>query len=329
MSGPRCVVLSGGVGGAKLVLGLCRALPAESLLALVNTGDDFEHLGLHVAPDIDTVVYTLAGLANPETGWGRVGETGGFMAALAELGGENWFFLGDRDLAMHVERTRRLRAGEGLSAVTDALRRRLGVAARIVPMSDDPVRTMVRTPGGELAFQHYFVRERCAPVVAGFRFDGAANARPQPDALAALADPGLEAVLIAPSNPYISVDPILAVPGFREALAMCHAPVVAVSPIVGGRAIKGPTAKMMAELGLVPDALAVARHYEGLIDGFILDAVDAGAAGAVRDLGIAVLATATVMTTLDDRVRLAGEAFAFARSLTRVRSALTRRRAHL
>jgi LPPG:FO 2-phospho-L-lactate transferase len=325
VSATRCVVLSGGVGGAKLVLGLAHAMAPEELLAVVNTGDDFEHLGLLVCPDIDTVVYTLSGLANPETGWGRAGESDGFMRALDALGGETWFFLGDGDLAMHVERTRRLRAGQSLSSVTDELRRRLGVAARIAPMSDDPLRTMVATAEGELAFQHYFVRERCRPAVTGFRFEGAARARAQPDALAGLGDPALEAILIAPSNPYISIDPILAVPGLREAIAAARAPVVAVSPIVGGRAVKGPTAKMMAELGLEPTAEAVARRYRGLVDGFVLDEADAGAAGAVRALGMATLVTSTVMGSLADKARLAGEALDFARGAAVRETHLTRR----
>lgn len=329
MSATRCVVLSGGVGGAKLVLGLARAMKPEELLAVVNTGDDFEHLGLLVCPDIDTVVYTLAGLANPETGWGRAGESDGFMRALHALGGETWFFLGDGDLAMHVERTRRLRAGASLGAVTDELRRRLGVAVRIVPMSDDPVRTMVATAEGELAFQHYFVRERCRPAVAGFRFEGAGGARPQGEALAALSDPALEAILIAPSNPYISIDPILAVPGLRDAIAGAPAPVVAVSPILGGRALKGPTAKMMAELGIAPSAEAVARRYRGLADGFVLDEADAGAAAAVRALGMAPLVASTAMSSLDDKVRLARETLDFARGPAVQETHLTRRRRNL
>lgn len=329
MSAPRWVVLSGGVGGAKLALGLAHALPPESLLIVANTGDDFEHLGLTVCPDIDTLVYTLSGLANPETGWGRAGDGDGFMRALAQLGGETWFFLGDGDLAMHVERTRRLRAGETLTEVTAALAERLGVRARIVPMSDDPVRTIVATSDGELAFQHYFVRERCRPTVTGFRFEGADRARAQPEILAALADPALEAVLIAPSNPYISIDPILAVPGLRSALEACRAPVVAVSPIVGGRAVKGPTAKMMAELGLAPSAVAAARHYAELIAGFVLDREDADAAEEVRALGVEPLVAATLMTTLDDRVRLARESVDFARTLAGRRSHLTARRRRL
>ncbi len=317
MSGPRYLALSGGVGGAKLALGLTHAVPADQLCVVANTGDDFEHLGLTICPDIDTLTYTLAGLNNPETGWGRAGETGGFMAALEALGGETWFFLGDGDLATHVERSRRLAAGETLSAITDDFRQRLDIRAAIVPMSDRPVRTTVLTPDGPLAFQHYFVREQCRPRVTGFRFDGAEAAEPAPAFAEALADPDLAAIVICPSNPFISIDPILAVPGIRDALANSAAPVVAVSPIVGGRAIKGPTAKMMRELGLPGTAVAVARHYAGLIDGFVLDSGDAGMADAVRELGLGVTVTNTVMTSLEDRIALAEAVLAFAAGLRR------------
>lgn len=311
---PTCLALSGGVGGAKLALGLSRVLPPEGLVVVANTGDDFEHFGLLVCPDIDTVTYTLAGVSNTETGWGRAGESWNAMAALAALGGETWFRLGDRDLALHLERTRRIAAGESLSAVTADLARRLGIGACIVPASDQPVRTVVETPDGPLPFQHYFVREQCRPRVTGFRFAGADAAMPSPAFAAALAG-GVPAVVICPSNPFISIDPILAVPGVRQALRDCGAPVVAVSPIVAGRAIKGPTAKMMAELGLAGGAVEVARHYRGLIDGFVLDRSDAESAAAVEQLGIAALVTGTVMRSLDDKTRLAEETLAFARSL--------------
>ena len=318
MSGARYLALSGGVGGAKLALGLTHAVPPEQLCIIANTGDDFEHLGLTICPDIDTLTYTLAGLNNPETGWGRAGETGTFMAALEALGGETWFFLGDGDLATHVERSRRLAAGETLSAVTDDFRRRLGIGAAIVPMSDRPVRTTVLTSDGPLAFQHYFVREQCRPEVAGFRFDGADVAEPAPALAATLADPDLAAIVICPSNPFISIDPILAVPGVRDAIVESPAPVIAVSPIVGGQAIKGPTAKMMRELGLPSTAVEVARHYAGLIDGFVLDQGDADTADAIRDLGIAVTVTNTVMTSLADRIALAEAVLAFAAGMPRV-----------
>ena len=312
MSTARVVALSGGIGGAKLALGLYRTLPPDSLTVVCNTGDDFEHLGLTISPDLDTVMYTLAGIANPETGWGRAGETWSFMAALAELGGETWFRLGDLDLATHIERTRRLAAGETLTEVTADLARRLGVRAQIVPMSDQPVRTMVETPGGVLPFQRYFVEQRCAPEVTGFDFKGAGEARPSPAVAEALASEALEAVVICPSNPFISIDPILAVPGLREALAACPAPVVAVSPIIGGRAVKGPTAKMMAELGLRASARAVAARYGGLLDGFVLDEADAGEAEAIE---VPCLATRTLMTSDDDKRALARQVLAFAAGL--------------
>ena len=308
----RVVALSGGVGGAKLVLGLCRHLPGEQVSVVTNTGDDFEHLGLHVAPDIDTVMYTLSGLNNQDTGWGRAGETWSFMTALEQLGGESWFLLGDKDLATIVERTRRLRLGQTLSEVTSHLTGTIGIRAHIVPMSDEPVRTMVLTPDGELTFQHYFVRDACKPVVTGFRFDGAANATASPGALAALTDESLELVVICPSNPFISIDPILSVAGIRDILRTLHVPVIAVSPIVGGAAIKGPTAKMMQELGLAPTPQSVAHHYGGLLDGFVVDEQDKV---GQRDLDLPILRTRTVMRTLDDRIRLAREVLAFAQTL--------------
>jgi LPPG:FO 2-phospho-L-lactate transferase len=309
------VALSGGIGGAKLALGLYRTLPPDCLMVACNAGDDFEHLGLSISPDLDTVLYTLAGLANPDTGWGRANETWSFMRALEQLGGETWFRLGDADLAMHVERTRRLAAGESLSAISDDFCRRLAVRARVVPMCDEPVRTMVETEGGVLPFQRYFVEQRCKPKVNGFEFLGVAQAHPAPAVCEALASDRLEAVVICPSNPFISIDPILAVPGMRAALAACRAPVVAVSPLIGGRAVKGPTAKMMAELGLPTRAKAVAEHYGDLLDGFVLDTADAAEA---RALDLPCLVTRTLMTSEDDKRALAAEVLAFARQLARM-----------
>jgi LPPG:FO 2-phospho-L-lactate transferase len=311
-TGVRVVALSGGIGGAKLALGLYRILPPDSLMPVCNTGDDFEHLGLSISPDLDTVMYTLAGIANPETGWGREGETWTFMAALEQLGGETWFRLGDADLATHVERTRRLAAGESLSEIAADFCRRLGVRARIMPMCEEPVRTKVCTEDGVLPFQRYFVERRCEPKVSGFEFQGARSARPTPALLEALESEHLEAVVICPSNPFISIDPILAIPGLRAALAACPAPVVAVSPIIGGRAVKGPTAKMMAELGMPTSASAVARHYEGLLDGFVLDDVDADES---EGIDLPSLATRTLMASEDDKRVLAAEVLAFARHL--------------
>ena len=308
----RVLALSGGIGGAKLALGLDRVLTPGLLTVVANTGDDFVHLGLHVSPDIDTLLYTLAGLDDPAKGWGRRDETWTFMTALQALGGENWFLLGDGDLATHVERTRRLAAGETLSMVTEAFRQQFGISARILPMSDDAVRTRVRTNEGWLDFQHYFVRRRCEPAVEALEFAGAVSARMAPEVVAAFADPVLTAIIICPSNPYLSVDPILAVPGMREALHARRVPALAVSPIIAGQAVKGPTAKMMAELGLVPSAATVALHYEGLIDGFIVDTSDADVAvpGGMR-----VFAAPTLMRSLDDRINLARTVLAAAAEL--------------
>ena len=313
------LALAGGVGGAKLAAGLQAALDSpEAILTVVNTGDDFEHLGLTICPDLDTVMYTLSGRANPETGWGLAGETWNFLEALGALGGEDWFRLGDRDLATHVERTRRLRAGETLSEVTAHLIARLGVRSRIAPMSDDPVRTVVETPDGDLPFQEYFVRRRCEPAVRGLRFEGAEAARISGAFEAALTDPALEAVVVCPSNPYLSVDPILAVPGVRAGVAGCAAPVVAVSPIVGGRAIKGPAAKIMEELGVEVSAAAVAARYRDLLDGFVLDETDRALAARIESAaggGLRVQVEQTVMHNDDDRTRLAARVLAFARRL--------------
>jgi LPPG:FO 2-phospho-L-lactate transferase len=296
------VALSGGIGGAKLALGLSRVLPPENLTVVANTGDDFEHLGLRISPDIDTLMYTLAGLDNPELGWGRRDESWAFMATLATLGGPDWFRLGDRDLAVHVERTRRLHLGATLSAVTADFCRRLGVGPTVLPMSDDAVRTRLRTDDGWLDFQDYFVRLRCQPVVREIAFSGVSGARANPALLAALRSERLRGVVICPSNPFISVEPILAVPGVRAALAACAAPVIAVSPIIGGRAVKGPTAKMMAELGIVPGAGAVAARYGDLLDGYVVDHEDAAEAAG---LGLPVTLAKSLMTTLADREALA------------------------
>jgi len=310
------IALCGGVGGAKLAFGLTRILPPEDLTIVVNTGDDFVHLGLHVSPDIDTVIYTLADLADRERGWGLAGETWQFMDQLKRLGGEGWFNLGDRDLAMHVERTRRLSAGETLSQVTGALAAALDVRHPVIPMSDDPVRTVVQTDEGELAFQRYFVGRQCQPVVTGIRFDGAAASRSSPALTAALARRDVDAVIVCPSNPYLSIDPILAVPGVRDGLSALKAPVVAVSPIVGGRALKGPAAKLMQELGVAPCPTAIVEHYDGLLSGLVVDHEDAAEAEALRARGLSTLATEAIMTSDDDRVRLARETLAFARSLS-------------
>ena len=309
----RILALSGGIGGAKLASGLYQALGAGELAVLVNTADDFEHLGLYISPDVDTLLYTLAGLADPERGWGRAAETWQFMAELRRLGGEDWFSLGDKDLALHVERTRQLRAGVSLAALTGAIAGRFGIQAQVLPMSNQPVRTILTTDAGVLDFQRYFVGLRAQPVVHSIEYRGAGTAAANPEALSLLADPALEAVILCPSNPWLSIAPLLAIPALRAALSACRAPVVAVSPIVGGAAIKGPTAKIMTELGLPVTAATVARYYGELLDGYVLDRSDAALA---PDLGLPALVTATVMKTADDKQRLAREVVAFARQLT-------------
>ena len=296
------VALSGGIGGAKLALGLYRVLAPGALTVICNPGDDFDHLGLRICPDTDTVLYTLAGIANREAGWGRSGESWTFMQALADLGGETWFRLGDGDLALHVERTRRLAHGESWSSICADIARRLGVRARVVPACDEEVRTVVKTPGGRLAFQHYFVRDRCEPAVTGFEFEGTACARPCDRVLEALADSALGCVVVCPSNPFISIDPILAVPGMSDAIRAAGVPVIGVSPIIGGRAVKGPTAKMMRELGLEVSNRAIERHYGDIVDAWIIDVADAAdAVGLDRPVRVAP----TLMRTDADKEALA------------------------
>ncbi|MCG2841097.1 2-phospho-L-lactate transferase [Sandaracinobacter sp. RS1-74] len=306
----KSVVLTGGVGGAKLVLGLIHALPAADVTAIVNSADDFRHFGLAISPDIDTLLYTLSGKANAAQGWGREGESWAFMEALRSLGGEDWFALGDGDLALHVLRTARLAAGESLSAITADFARKWGIGARILPMSDDIVATQLVTDEGRLDFQRYFVERRCQPVVRSVEFAGAATARPAPCVVEALLSPETDAILIAPSNPFLSVDPLLAIPAIREALRQASAPIVAVSPIPGGQAVKGPTAKLMRELGLEVNAAAIARHYQGIADALLLDDRDPPA-----DIHMPYARTDTLMQTLDDRVRVARAALALAASV--------------
>jgi LPPG:FO 2-phospho-L-lactate transferase len=315
----RVVALCGGVGGAKLAAGLARVL-GEELVVIVNTADDFEHLGLPISPDIDTVLYTLGGRADKERGWGRADETWSFLRALGELGGETWFQLGDQDLALHVLRTQGLRAGRKLTAIVGEVARRFDIRSTILPMSDDPIRTIVETPEGDLAFQRYFVERRCAPQVLGIRFDGASGACASAQAREALAAPSLRAVVVCPSNPYLSVDPILATPNIRKLIEAAQAPVVAVSPIIGGAAVKGPTTKIMRELGVPATSQAIAEHYRGLIDGLVIDETDAAEHGLAE---IAVKVTRTLMQNDADRDRLAVEALAFADELARKAKALS------
>lgn len=304
----RVVALAGGVGGAKLAHGLAQALPPENLTIIVNTGDDFNHLGLRICPDIDTVCYSLAGLANLITGWGRADESWCTFEALERLGAPTWFRLGDKDLATHLERTRRLAQGEKLSAVTQAFCRAWGIAAQVLPMTDQCVATWVDTlEAGWLPFQEYFVHQHCEPRVKGFRFEGADKAVPAPGVVEALQAADL--VVICPSNPWVSIGPILAISPMERILR--EKPTVAVSPIIGGQALKGPAGKMYQELGIQPSALAVARQYGQLITGFVMDTVDQEQEAEVSRLGCEVLVTNSVMKTDADRRRLAEETLNF------------------
>ena len=307
--GPRIVALAGGVGGAKLAHGLAQVLPPQDLTVIVNTGDDFEHLGLSISPDLDTVCYTLAGLANFETGWGRADESWNAIANLKRLGGPDWFNLGDQDLGTHLERTRRLREGQPLSQITRDFCQAWGVDVTVLPMSDQPVRTIVETDQGDLAFQEYFVHRRCEPRVKGFRFDRLDQAEPAPGVVEAIQS--ADAVIICPSNPWVSIDPILKV--LQRSTVHGLPSTVAISPIIGGQTVKGPAAKMYAELGIQPSALAVAEHYRGLLSGFVLDKVDADLAPR---LPTSTLVTNTLMKSLTDRAILAQAVLHFAENLS-------------
>ena len=309
------LALCGGVGGAKLALGLASTLAPGDLTVVANTGDDFEHLGFHISPDVDTVMYTLSGLANPETGWGRAGETWNFMDSLRTLGGEDWFQLGDKDLATHVERARQLDAGLPLSAITESLCKKVGINHTVTPMTDDRVRTMIETTDDVLAFQHYFVRDKCAPVVTGFDIQGASCAQPAPAFLAALKNPSLAAIVLCPSNPFVSIDPILKLSGVRDLLDQTSVPIIAVSPIVGGKAIKGPAAKMMSELGIDVTSRSIAEHYASFLSAIVIDTQDAVEEDSLRTVVPHVLVTNTVMKSLEDKVRLAADVLAFSKTI--------------
>lgn len=307
------LALAGGVGGARLARGLTAILPPEELLVVVNVGDDFDHLGLRICPDLDTVMYTLASLDNPELGWGRVDETWAFMDTLKTLGGESWFSLGDRDLAVHIMRTLALARGQSLSQVTADLRQRFGIAHAIVPATDDTLRTLVLTADGELEFQRYFVRERCIPVAKDFRYQGAQQAKPAP-ALASAIDAGqIDGIVICPSNPYLSVAPLLAIPALARLIETV--PTVAVSPIIGGAAVKGPAAKLMRELGQRVDALGVAEHYGKRVDGWVIDRADAALAESIASGGAHVHVTNTLMRSQADSSTLAADTLALLHSL--------------
>ena len=296
-------VLAGGVGAARFLRGLIDVVDPASVTVIGNTGDDDEFLGLHVSPDIDTVVYTLADVVDPEAGWGLAGDSYACMEQAARLGEETWFRLGDADLATHAQRTLLLRQGGTLSQATAEIARAFGLACRLLPMSDDRVRTIVSTDAGELSFQEYFVRRRWQDEVRSLRFAGVEEARPAPGVIDAIAE--AEAVIIAPSNPLVSVGPILAVPGVRQALRDTTADVVAISPIVGGRALKGPADRMLASLGHEPSAAGVARLYGDFLDVLVLDREDEALAAEVESLGVRPEVTDTIMRDAASRQALA------------------------
>ena len=309
----KFVVFSGGVGGAKFADGIVRAVGGENLTVIVNVGDDFELYGMPISPDIDTVVYTLAGVANPTTGWGLEGETWNNFERLVALEAKPWFRLGDKDLATHLLRTQQRRSGATLSHTTQDLARRLGVTARVLPVTDDRLRTMVETDNGMLEFQDYFVRHQCEPKVRGLTFIGSEEARPNGAAVAAIEE--ADCIVFGPSNPFLSLEPMLAMPIVKDALFSASAPIIAVTPIIAGEAVKGPAAKLMRELNLDPSAVTVAKHYSDVINGFVLDSQDAHLKAEIEAMGIGVHVTDTLMRDRDDRARLACEVVNFADAL--------------
>lgn len=311
MSG-HVLALSGGVGGAKLAAGLAQVLAPGRLTVAVNTGDDFEHLGLTICPDIDSVLYTMTGLNDRQRGWGMANETWHMMEQLRALGEEDWFNLGDRDLATHIARTWRLRAGQSLSEVTAGMARALGIAQAVVPMSEDPVRTQVLTPGGWSDFQRWFVAEQCGPPVSDIRFAGTPGAMMSAGLAEALERDDLAAIVICPSNPFLSVDPMLAVDGLRQALLARRVPCIAVSPLIGGKALKGPLSKLLAERGLSGGNLDIAAHYGPLVDHLVIDRRDADDAARLREGGHAVTLAETLMKSAKDQARLARDVLAAA-----------------
>jgi LPPG:FO 2-phospho-L-lactate transferase len=307
------LVFAGGVGGAKLSEGMARSVGEDALTVVVNTADDFELYGLRISPDLDTVMYTLAGWNNTEAGWGVKGDTFQNFDMLKVYGVEPWFHVGDRDMATHLLRTQMLKEGVPLTEVTRMLSKRLGVQSRLLPMTNDPVHTIVDTDDGLYAFQEYFVKLRWQPEVRSLIYEGAEEAEPAPEVLRAIET--ADTIIIAPSNLYLSIDPILAVPGIKDALLNASAPIIAVTPIIGGEAVKGPAAKLMRELGTESSAVAVAQHYAEFLNGFVLDERDAALKPQVEAMGMGVFMTDTIMKDSDDRARLACEVVTFADQL--------------
>ncbi len=305
MSQANVIALSGGVGGAKLALGLSHVLPPEQLTIVANTADDFEHLGLSISPDLDTVMYTLADLNNKQQGWGITDESWGCMQAVERLQGDTWFRLGDQDIATHLMRSEWLREGQTITEVTQSLSQRLGILPRLLPMCDEPVRTFVQSNEGSLPFQEYFVKHQCQPEVSGFEFRGIESAQITPQLKESITS--LDVLIVCPSNPFVSIAPILAVNDIQQALLERDIPRIVVSPIVGGIAIKGPAAKMMQELNMPTTALAVAEYYKDFATHFVIDSTDQKYQQAITELGFTVIVTNTIMNTLDDRVQLASD----------------------
>jgi LPPG:FO 2-phospho-L-lactate transferase len=315
----KVLALAGGVGGAKLAHGLQQILGTE-LTVIVNTGDDFEHLGLTICPDIDTVLYTLAGLNNPETGWGLLGESWAFLDALQTLGGPSWFRLGDRDLATHLWRTTLLAEGKSLGEVVALFRQKLGVMATVLPMTNDRVRTLIHSNEGVLPFQEYFVARRCEPVLQKVTFSGIEQANPHPAIESAIAQADI--IVFCPSNPFVSIEPILSIPKLKSYLMMAKAPIVAVSPIIAQQALKGPAAKMLRELGKPSNAVSVAGYYRarklgGVLDGFVVHSTDRTAAFEIeKTFSIPTLITDTIMRDIEQKEKLASTLLTFAGSIT-------------
>ena len=307
------LAITGGVGGSKLALGLAKVLQSGEVVFLVNTADDFQHCGLHISPDLDTLCYTLAGRACPTRGWGRRNESWTFMETLKDLGGPSWFQLGDKDLAVHAYRTQLMNEDCSLSVATETIVEAMGIEHKVLPVSDDPITTVVESDIGDLSFQHYFVKHQCRPRVLGLRYVGANAARLNP-----LLDLNtISLVVICPSNPFLSIDPILAIPTLRNFLGEPDIPVVAISPIVQGRALKGPTTKIMAELGFTVSNESIATHYADFLSGLIVDSTDFSTCNNISELGIQCIAKNTVMNSLESRIHLARETLEFGRTFTR------------
>ena len=308
---PSTIAISGGVGGSKLALGLANSITPEKLMIVANIGDDFKHFGLHISPDIDTLMYTLSGKSDTNRGWGIANETWRVMDALEKIGGETWFRLGDMDLATHIERTKKLQSGESLSKTTSYLCKKFDIKSCIVPISDDKLQTIVKTEDGDLEFQEYFVKKRCKPIVNGFRFLGVKKAFPNDGFMRALRNPALKAVIICPSNPFISIDPILAVRGVRQGLRDCRAPVIAVSPIIADSGIKGPITKQLKELGHKVSVTTIANFYRDFIDGIVIDYKDNSYSTEIESLGIKVKVCNILMENIKTKIELAQKVLDF------------------